>query len=113
MIGVERFKALLLHQRRMLLDSAATGEKGAETVELDQARVGRLSRMDALQQQAMSQEAVRRRHSALQNIDRALARIESGDYGFCMDCGEEIAKGRLEIEPAGPLCVKCATKLES
>jgi len=112
-IGVERFKALLLQQRRTLLDIAATDEKGAETVELDQTRVGRLSRMDALQQQAMSQEAMRRRHSALESIDDALARIESGDYGYCMDCGEEIANGRLEIDPAVPLCVKCASKLES
>lgn len=112
MTGLERFRRLLQEQRRALLDIAASGKQGAATVELDQTRVGRVSRMDALQQQAMSQEAMRRREIALRNIELALARIESGDYGFCEDCGEEIASGRLEIDPAGPLCVNCARKLE-
>ena len=112
MIDVDHFKSLLLRQRQALHDIAASGAQGAETVELDQTRVGRVSRMDALQQQAMSQEALRRRQIALQNINDALARIETGDYGYCVDCGEDIAEGRLEIDPAGPLCVNCARKLE-
>lgn len=113
MIDLDRFKQLLFEQRRALLDIADYGEQAAATVELDQTRVGRVSRMDALQMQAMSQEAARRRQTALQAIDRALGRIESGDFGYCEDCGEEIAAGRLEIDPAGPLCVDCARKLES
>lgn len=113
MIDVEHFRLLLLEQRRVLLEIASSGEQGAATVELDQTRVGRLSRMDALQLQAMSQEAMRRRQIEMQNIGRALARIESGDYGYCLDCGEEIARGRLEIDPAGSLCVNCATRRES
>jgi len=112
MIDVTRFKSLLLDERRILRDIASSGEQGAQTVELDQTRVGRVSRMDALQQQAMSQESMRRRQIALRNIESALARIESGDYGYCIDCGEDIAEGRLEIDPAGPLCVNCARKLE-
>lgn len=113
MIDVEHFRSLLLEQRRALLEIASSGEQGAATVELDQTRVGRLSRMDALQHQAMSQEALRRRQIELQNISSALARLESGDYGYCTDCGEEIASGRLEIDPAGPLCVSCARRRES
>jgi len=112
MIDVTRFKSLLLDERQILRDIASSGEQGAQTVELDQSRVGRVSRMDALQQQAMSQESMRRRQIALRNIESALARIESGDYGYCTDCGEDIAEGRLEIDPAGPLCVNCARKLE-
>ena len=112
MTGQGRFRRLLEEQRRALLDIAAAGEQGAATVELDQTRVGRVSRMDALQQQAMSQEAKRRREVALRNIELALARMDAGDYGFCDDCGEEIPPGRLEIDPAGPLCVDCARKLE-
>jgi DnaK suppressor protein len=104
---------LLLEQRRSLLDVQAAGEQSARAVELDQTRVGRLSRMDAMQHQAMSQEALRRRRLALQNIDSALKRIEEGDYGFCADCGEEIARARLEIDPAGSLCVECARRREA
>ena len=113
MSDIDHFRSLLLQQRQALLDIATSAEQGAETVELDQTRVGRVSRMDALQQQAMSQEAMRRRQIAMQNINDALARIESGDYGYCADCGEDIARGRLEIDPAGTRCVNCARKLES
>ncbi|MFC1680552.1 TraR/DksA family transcriptional regulator [Pseudomonadota bacterium] len=113
MSNIDHFRSLLLKQRQDLLDIATSGAQGAETVELDQTRVGRVSRMDALQQQAMSQEAMRRRQIAMQNINDALARIESGDYGYCADCGDEIARGRLEIDPAGTLCVNCARKREA
>jgi RNA polymerase-binding transcription factor DksA len=49
----------------------------------------------------------------LEQIKQALARIESGDYPYCSDCGEEIHKGRLELLPYTSLCVKCAEKHES
>ena len=112
MIDVKRFAALLEDRRKMLLDISDTAQWGAQTVELDQSKVGRLSRMDALQMQAMSQEAIRRRELELKNIKAALDRIRSGEYGYCLDCDEEIASGRLEIEPACTLCIKCASQLE-
>jgi DnaK suppressor protein len=77
-------------------------------VELDQSKVGRLSRMDALQGQAMSQEAQRRRTIELQKIQSALKRIEEDEYGYCVKCGEFIGLGRLRVDPAAPCCVKCA-----
>ena len=112
-IDVERFRTLLLHLRQDLLKIVESTEQGAATVELDQTRVGRLSRMDALQLQAMSQEALRRRQIELTNIATALGRIDSGDYGFCTECGDQIVFGRLKIDPAGPLCVNCARALET
>ncbi|MEE4360639.1 MAG: TraR/DksA family transcriptional regulator [Pseudomonadales bacterium] len=45
----------------------------------------------------------------LREIDRALGRIESGDYGTCTRCGEAIAAARLEVLPAAALCIDCAT----
>lgn len=87
-----------------------TAKASANTVELDQTRQGRLSRMDALQQQAMSQETNRRREQELQRITAALARIESGDYGYCVTCGQEIDFGRLEINPTATQCIRCAEK---
>lgn len=85
-----------------------TGTAAAAVVELDQTRVGRLSRMDALQGQAMSQERERRRVIQLQKIGAALKRIEHDDYGYCAECGEEIAFKRLEFDPATTLCFNCA-----
>ena len=88
------------------LDAASAEARGA--VELDQTRQGRLSRMDALQGQAMAQETERRRQAELKRIEAALARIKSGDYGYCLSCDEEIAAKRLEFDPSVSLCVDCA-----
>lgn len=88
------------------LDDAA-GQQGQKTVELDQQAVGRLSRMDALQSQAMAQAQARRRAAERQKIHAALKRIEEGEYGFCTDCGEEIAPKRLTADPAIALCLDC------
>jgi len=78
-------------------------------VELDQQSVGRLSRMDALQVQAMAQETSRRRALALRRIAAALQRIDEGEFGYCINCGEEIPHRRLELDPAAPMCVDCAS----
>lgn len=98
-----------LEQRRAeltaLADSAAEGRR---PVELDQSRVGRLSRMDALQGQAMALETERRRANELRRIDAALRRVVDGEYGYCLTCGETIGEKRLELDPATPTCVDCA-----
>ena len=65
--------------------------------------------MDALQVQAMALETSRRRAVELRRIAAALARIDEGDYGACLECGEEIAVRRLELTPAAPLCIACAS----
>ncbi|MEZ5863567.1 MAG: TraR/DksA family transcriptional regulator [Geminicoccaceae bacterium] len=88
--------------------SAATAED-RRPVELDQAAVGRLSRMDALQVQAMAQAADRQRQQRIRRVEAALERMADGDYGWCVRCGEPIASGRLEADPAVPTCVACAT----
>ncbi|MCP4329572.1 MAG: TraR/DksA family transcriptional regulator [Alphaproteobacteria bacterium] len=78
------------------------------TVELDQQRQGRLSRMDALQAQAMANEAARRRLVELERIDNALKRCAAGDYGYCVACEEPIPAARLDFDPAIATCVNCA-----
>ena len=77
-------------------------------VELDQTQQGRLSRMDAMQQQAMADETQRRRHVRLVQIDAALARLDDGEYGYCVTCGEEINADRLALDPAIALCLRHA-----
>lgn len=104
----EQHQQRLLQRRQELQEVAESGAAAAGTVELDQSRMGRLSRMDALQGQAMSRESQRRRQEELQRIDAALQRIEAGEFGDCLRCGEPIAPGRLEFDPATPLCIECA-----
>jgi len=91
----------------LLAQSEAT-EKARRPVTLDQQSVGRLSRMDALQEQAMQLETERRRQGALLRIEAALARIEDGEFGYCASCGDEIAAGRLKQDPAVVTCLSCA-----
>ena len=107
-INYDYYKDLLLARKQQLLNFEQTGREASKTVELDQSRVGRLSRMDALQGQAMSKETQRRRELELQKISAALNRIIEEEFGYCLRCGEFIGEGRLEIDPAATLCVKCA-----
>ena len=93
------------------LDEAAeTGDPAAAPVELDQSRVGRLSRMDALQGQAMSMAARRRRDQLRQRVAAALKRLDDEEFGWCLQCGEAIAAQRLEVDPTAPLCIACAER---
>ncbi len=98
----------LLARRDELRALSARAQDSRQPVELDQSKVGRLSRMDALQGQAMAQESERRREAELQRIEAALARLSSGDYGYCVRCDEEIAPARLKLDPAVATCIKCA-----
>jgi len=82
-------------------------------VELDQTCVGRVSRMDALQGQAMALESQRRRELELRYIAAALQRMDQGDFGCCLECGEAIRYERLEYNPAVPLCITCASAAEN
>ncbi len=108
MLDFDHFRELLLQRREALQQVAEAGDEAAKPVELDQTRMGRLSRMDALQGQAMSQEAQRRRVQELKGIQQALQRLDDEEYGECLDCGKMIAVGRLEIHPTARLCIHCA-----
>lgn len=97
-----------LHTRLAALDAEdAAGAEGQQTVELDQQAVGRLSRMDALQNQAMAQAQARRRQAERQKIHAALQRLEDDEYGYCTDCGDEIEAKRLAADPAIARCLDC------
>ncbi len=106
------FKGLLNERRAEINELIEVGENAAQPVELDQTRVGRLSRMDALQAQAMSVEAKRRREIESVRISAALKRVEAGTYGECLQCSELISVARLEFNPSAPLCIQCAERKE-
>ena len=90
----------------LALSEAAADER--RPVVLDQQSVGRVSRMDAMQVQAMAQSVEARRRARLPLIEAALRRLDAGDYGYCTDCGEQIPAKRLAIDPTIARCVDCA-----
>ena len=112
-IAVAAFRGLLLAREQTLIQEVADGDESESTIELDQTRFGRLSRMDALQAQQMAKASSRRRHAERGRIVAALKRIDDGEYGYCMSCGEPIPEPRLRIDPAATQCVGCATKSEA
>lgn len=100
---------LKLHgQFRTLLENSGDG---ARPVALDQP-IGRLSRMDALQQQNMSQANQRMARQRLAQMDAALQRASLGEYGICLECGENIGYGRLRARPEAPFCFECQSQRE-
>jgi len=80
---LERLREMLLQMKAESEDDARSSRDATRPVELDQTTVGRLSRMDAMQQQQMAQESARRREHLLQRIDGALRRMDADDYGYC------------------------------
>ncbi|WP_397543031.1 TraR/DksA C4-type zinc finger protein [Roseovarius salis] len=106
--ALNEFRDLIETRLRDLDEEDTKGEEGQSTVQLDQQAVGRLSRMDALQNQAMAKATGARRKAERARLTAALARIEEGEYGVCEDCGEDIAPGRLRLDPAATRCVECA-----
>ena len=107
-IDLQYFKKRLEERLEEIIAAQESRKKEVAPVELDQARVGRLSRMDAMQQQAMSQAAARLADLERQRIQSVLGRMQSGDYGYCIICDEEIAEGRLRFDPSILTCISCA-----
>ncbi len=107
-VDIEKFGSLLADRKADLIASVANASDSAAPVELDQQVQGRLSRMDALQGQAMAQATIQRRRVEIAQIDAALRRMEAGEFGYCVECGDDIAPKRLELNPAIARCVDCA-----
>lgn len=96
---------------KMLSDIEEVRELGADSqavVELDQQAIGRLSRMDAMQQQAMAKATEGNRLREIKAINAALKRLDEDDFGYCMECGEDIAIKRLALNPTAFTCIECA-----
>lgn len=87
--------------------SMEASREAAKPVELDQTSVGRLSRMDAIQNQQLSADLHSRQESRQALIVDALDRMEKGTYGNCMRCGRPIPFGRLLVFPEARSCAAC------
>ncbi|MEK0083483.1 TraR/DksA family transcriptional regulator [Benzoatithermus flavus] len=104
-------RRVLEEKRTAILHLLEQGEEvAAATAEAGQPPKEEVSPMDTLQEQAMAHDIERRRRHELARIDAALERLEAGEYGWCVSCGEPIPNARLELDPAVALCVACAGK---
>jgi DnaK suppressor protein len=112
-IDLKYFEKRLQDRLDEIVKGQERQKKEAATVELDQARVGRLTRMDAMQQQAMAQAAARLTEIERVRILGAQARMKEDEFGYCLSCGEEIALGRLKFDPSVATCIACAKEKEA
>lgn len=100
---------ILLQNLKQELEGLNEGASSSrETVELDQSRVGRLSRIDAMQGQAMNNAIAVRRNKKLLAIEAALERLKEEEFGYCLKCGDEIALKRLMLDPTVAFCLGCS-----
>lgn len=98
---------LLAEREELDADSKRTASN-RRPVELDQQKEGRLSRMDALQNQAMAKGTETRRAQRQAAVKAAIERLQSGEFGYCCDCGEPIGQRRLDLDPTAARCISCA-----
>ena len=104
---LSHFRDRLLALEKEIQTTLEASKEASGVVELDTA-IGRLSRMDAMQNQQMALELRRRQEQQLQRIANALKRMDQNRYGFCGRCKQPIAEERLEVSPDVVMCVKCA-----
>ena len=110
---INRFRVLLEARRQELALLLEDAGQAAQPVKLDQQAVGRVSRVDAIQQQQM---ALANREQALalcRQVESALRRIDCDEYGLCLECAESIPLARLEAQPQAELCVDCQALSEN
>ena len=104
---IEKYRIKLLELRLEVEDYLKKSADSAAAVEPDNA-LGRLSRMEAMQDQQMVLELRRRKKRQLLDVDNAIKRIEQESFGSCMFCGQSISTDRLDAFPEVQTCVNCA-----
>ncbi len=115
-LSVEQLKQLRasLEGRRETIEAhLSASTESTQPVTLDQQSVGRVSRIDAIQQQQMAIASHLQAQQLLRQVDLAIERVESGEYGFCGQCDEAIAFGRLQAQPFATFCIDCQSANES
>lgn len=104
----ERYADRIKAELTAIEQAADETAEDRKPVLLDQQSVGRLSRMDALQGQAMAKAMQGRRDGRGVALRAALDRLAGEDFGWCEDCGEFIGLKRLDLDPTLQRCVDCA-----
>ena len=110
---ISELASLLNQLKQELQQQLQDNRQNSAPVTLDQQSVGRVSRVDAIQQQQM---AVANREQAgviLKQINASLDRIDNGEYGYCLECGEPIGFARLQVQAYAANCVDCQAGIEN
>lgn len=108
---VEELRRELRALRSELAALLSSSREASRPVDLDQP-IGRLSRVDAMQQQSMLVANRRAAQVRQQQVEAGLHRVEDGDYGLCVSCGEPIGYRRLKARPEAPFCLRCQSARE-
>lgn len=108
-INPAAFRDMLLTRLAEIEEQDRISAVDRAPVTLDQESVGRLSRIDAMQVQAMALAQQRRRQVERTAIAAALQRIEQDEFGYCIGCGDAIAEARLRNNPTVVKCLECAS----
>ena len=109
---LEELEARLRTLRAELRAQLSSSRAGSRPVALDQQAVGRVSRIDAIQQQQMVAATRRLASTRLRLVDAALRGITEGEYGDCRRCEEPIGRKRLNARPEAAVCLGCQAALE-
>jgi DnaK suppressor protein len=109
---IDQLQALLIAQQRDLEALLGSAQTDTRPVALDQQSVGRVSRIDAIQQQQMAIASQQQASRQLRAIEQALQHIDRGEFGECRECGEAIAFARLQAQPFARLCIDCQSASE-
>lgn len=110
---LDGWRQRILAELQSLGDDAAQARAAASTVVLDQTSIGRVSRMDAMQQQAMAVEMLQRQVVRERKLRAALERLDAGTYGRCCACDAALETGHLAADPAAVFCADCLAEREA
>lgn len=109
---LEQLEAKLRQLEAELRKTLAAGKAGTRPVDLDEP-IGRISRIDAIQQQSMAAAQRQRQNLRLAQTEAALRRVAEDEYGLCLKCDEPIGFKRLSARPESPFCLSCQAKAEA
>ena len=109
---ISELKLQLESQQASLEIQLQESDDNIKPVTLDQQSVGRVSRIDAIQQQQMASANHEQTMALLQQVIASLKRIETGDYGLCLICDEPVALPRLQAQPHTANCITCQSQQE-
>jgi DnaK suppressor protein len=110
---IDEMRVMLKTRWKELEIQLQQGEGHTRPVALDQQSVGRVSRIDAIQQQQIALASKELTTRMLRQVELALQRIELGSYGFCLHCEKPIAFARLQAQPFANLCLDCQSASEN
>jgi DnaK suppressor protein len=105
----QEIKHLIETQLQQVVEEIARLEEATKPISPENA-IGRISRMDAINNKTISEAALRENKDKQTKLSAALFRIDTAEFGKCFRCGSDIPIGRLKLLPYSMTCVRCASR---